>query len=155
MLVFNAVESANDAQKLRLVDKVVARFGEDLIGRRFAMWGLAFKPNTDDMRDAPSRVLVAELTRRGAEVVAFDPVATDEARRVMGSNPKLAFAADMDSALLGADALLIVTEWKAFRAPDFDRIRAALKQPLIIDGRNMYDPAWLRGEGFEYLAIGR
>ncbi|RQW25916.1 UDP-glucose/GDP-mannose dehydrogenase family protein [Rhodobacteraceae bacterium CH30] len=155
MRVLNAVESANDAQKLRLVDKVVARFGEDLTGRRFAMWGLAFKPNTDDMRDAPSRVLVAELTRRGAEVVAFDPVATDEARRVMGSNPKLAFAADMDSALLGADALLIVTEWKAFRAPDFDRIRAALKQPLIIDGRNMYDPAWLRGEGFEYLAIGR
>lgn len=155
MRVLNAVEGANDAQKLRLVDKVVARFGEDLTGRRFAMWGLAFKPNTDDMRDAPSRVIVAELTRRGAEVVAFDPVATDEARRVMGDNARLAFAADMDSALLGADALLIVTEWKAFRAPDFDRIRAALKQPLIIDGRNMYDPAWLRGEGFEYLAIGR
>lgn len=155
MRVLNAVEGANDAQKLRLVDKVVARFGEDLTGRRFAMWGLAFKPNTDDMRDAPSRVIVAELTRRGAEVVAFDPVATDEAHRVMGDNARLAFAADMDSALLGADALLIVTEWKAFRAPDFDRIRAALKQPLIIDGRNMYDPAWLRGEGFEYLAIGR
>ncbi|MCP9757729.1 UDP-glucose/GDP-mannose dehydrogenase family protein [Aquitalea sp. S1-19] len=155
MRVLNAVEDANDAQKLRLVDKVVVKFGEDLTGRRFAMWGLAFKPNTDDMREAPSRAIVAELTRRGAEVVAFDPVATDEARRVMGDNAKLAFAADMDSALLGADALLIVTEWKAFRAPDFDRIRAALKHPLIIDGRNMYDPVWLRGEGFEYLAIGR
>ncbi|MGL6070168.1 UDP-glucose dehydrogenase family protein [Craterilacuibacter sp.] len=155
MRVLNAVENANDAQKLRVVDKVVAKFGEDLTGRRFAMWGLAFKPNTDDMRDAPSRVIVAELTRRGAEVVAFDPVAMDEARRVMGDNARLAFAADMDSALVGADALLIVTEWKAFRAPDFERIRAALKQPLIIDGRNMYDPIWLRGEGFEYLAIGR
>ncbi|MCL6263667.1 UDP-glucose/GDP-mannose dehydrogenase family protein [Craterilacuibacter sp. RT1T] len=155
MRVLNAVEAANDAQKLRLVNKVVARFGEDLSGRRFALWGLAFKPNTDDMREAPSRVIVDELTRRGAEVVAFDPAATDEARRVMGSNPKLAFAADMDSALLGADALLIVTEWKAFRAPDFERIRTSLKQPLIFDGRNLYDPAWLRGEGFEYLAIGR
>ncbi|NDV13466.1 UDP-glucose dehydrogenase family protein [Crenobacter caeni] len=155
MRVLNAVEAANDAQKLRLVDKVVARFGEDLSGRRFALWGLAFKPNTDDMREAPSRVIVDELTRRGAAVVAFDPVATDEARRVMGSNPRLAFAADMDSALLGADALLIVTEWKAFRAPDFERIRTSLKQPLIFDGRNLYDPAWLRGEGFEYLAIGR
>ncbi|TCP10830.1 UDP-glucose dehydrogenase [Crenobacter luteus] len=153
--VLSAVEAANDAQKLRLVDKVVREFGADLSGRRFALWGLAFKPNTDDMREAPSRVIVRELTRRGAEVVAFDPVAAHEARRVMGDNPRLTFADDMMSPLEGADALLIVTEWKAFRSPDFDAVRAALKQPLIFDGRNMYDPAWLRGIGFTYHAIGR
>lgn len=155
MRVLNAVEAANDAQKLRLVEKVVAAFGEDLSGRRFALWGLAFKPNTDDMREAPSRVIVDELTRRGAEVVAFDPVASEEARRVMGGNPRLVFADDMMSPLHAADALLIATEWKAFRAPDFDAIRDALKQPFIFDGRNMYDPAWLRGQGFIYHAIGR
>ncbi|SMF31785.1 UDP binding domain-containing protein, partial [Pseudogulbenkiania subflava] len=141
--------------KLRLVEKAVARFGEDLSGCRFALWGLAFKPNTDDMREAPSRVIVAELTRRGAEVVAYDPVAVEEARRVMGDNPRLCFAEDMMSPLDGADALLIVTEWKMFRAPDFEAIRAALKAPVIIDGRNMYDPAWLRAQGFDYQAIGR
>lgn len=155
MRVLNAVEAANDAQKLRLVEKVVAAFGDDLSGRRFALWGLAFKPNTDDMREAPSRVIVDELTRRGAEVVAFDPVASEEARRVMGDNSRLVFAEDMMSPLDGADALLIATEWKAFRAPDFDAIRQALKQPFIFDGRNMYDPAWLRGQGFIYHAIGR
>lgn len=155
MRVLNAVEAANDAQKLRLVEKVVAAFGDDLSGRRFALWGLAFKPNTDDMREAPSRVIVDELTRRGAEVVAFDPVASEEARRVMGDNPRLVFADDMMSPLDAADALLIATEWKAFRAPDFDAIRQALKQPFIFDGRNMYDPAWLRGQGFIYHAIGR
>ncbi|WP_434634361.1 UDP-glucose dehydrogenase family protein [Chromobacterium sp. CV08] len=153
--VLAAVEEANDAQKLRLVEKVTARFGEDLSGRRFALWGLAFKPNTDDMREAPSRVVVDELSRRGAEIVAYDPVAVREARRVMGDNARLSFADDMMSALDGADALLIVTEWKMFRAPDFDRIRSSLKQPLIIDGRNMYDPVWLREQGFDYLAIGR
>ncbi|WP_047248418.1 UDP-glucose dehydrogenase family protein [Chromobacterium subtsugae] len=153
--VLTAVEEANDIQKLRLVDKVVGRFGSDLAGRRFALWGLAFKPNTDDMREAPSRVIVDELTRRGAEVVAFDPVATHEASRVMGGNARLRFADDMMAALEGADALLIVTEWKMFRAPDFDAIKASLKQPLIFDGRNMYDPSWLREQGFDYLAIGR
>ncbi|HJV07189.1 MAG TPA: UDP-glucose/GDP-mannose dehydrogenase family protein [Chromobacteriaceae bacterium] len=153
--VLTAVEDANEVQKHRLVDKVVARFGDDLHGRRFALWGLAFKPNTDDMREAPSRVIVAELTRRGAQVVAFDPVATDEARRVMGTNDQLVFADDMMSPLQGADALLIVTEWKMFRAPDFDAIKQALKSPLIIDGRNMYDPAWVRAQGFDYQAIGR
>ncbi|RXZ45128.1 UDP-glucose dehydrogenase family protein [Crenobacter cavernae] len=153
--VLSAVEAANDAQKLRLVDKVIREFGEDLAGRRFALWGLAFKPNTDDMREAPSRVIVDELTRRGAEVVAYDPVATHEAQRVMGDNPKLQFADDMMGPLAGADALLIVTEWKAFRSPDFDAVRAALKQPLIFDGRNMYAPAWLRGQGFTYHAVGR
>ncbi|OHX20965.1 UDP-glucose dehydrogenase family protein [Chromobacterium sphagni] len=153
--VLSAVEEANDIQKLRLVDKVVSRFGSDLSGRRFALWGLAFKPNTDDMREAPSRVIVDELSCRGAEVVAFDPVATHEASRVMGGNARLRFADDMMKALEGADALLIVTEWKMFRAPDFDAIKRSLKRPLIFDGRNMYDPAWLREQGFDYLAIGR
>lgn len=153
--VLTAVEEANDLQKLRLVDKVLARFGQDLSGRRFAMWGLAFKPNTDDMREAPSRVIAEELSRRGAEVVAFDPVATHEAQRVMGDIAGLSFADDMMTALQQADALLIVTEWKMFRAPDLDAVKRALKQPLVFDGRNMYDPAWMREQGFDYFAIGR
>jgi len=155
MRVLTAVEEANEAQKRRLVDKLVKRFGDDLSGRHFAIWGLAFKPNTDDMREASSRVIVAELTRRGATVAAYDPVAAAEAKRVMGDNPGLRFADDMMAALHGADALLIVTEWKMFRAPDFDAIKASLKQPVILDGRNMYDPAWLRELGFDYQAIGR
>ncbi|RMC95958.1 UDP-glucose/GDP-mannose dehydrogenase family protein [Aquitalea palustris] len=155
MRVLTAVEEANEAQKRRLVDKLVKRFGEDLSGHHFALWGLAFKPNTDDMREASSRVIVAELTRRGATVAAYDPVAADEARRVMGDLPGLRFADDMMAALQGADALLVVTEWKMFRAPDFDAIKASLKHPVILDGRNMYDPAWLRELGFDYQAIGR
>lgn len=153
--VLSAVEEANDLQKLRLVDKVLARFGQDLSGRRFAMWGLAFKPNTDDMREAPSRVIAEELSRRGAEVVAFDPVAIHEAQRVMGDIAGLSFADDMMAALQQADALLIVTEWKMFRAPDLSAVKQALKQPLVFDGRNMYDPAWMREQGFDYFAIGR
>ncbi|QEL55793.1 UDP-glucose dehydrogenase family protein [Chromobacterium paludis] len=153
--VLTAVEEANDAQKLRLVEKVVARFGEDLSGRRLAMWGLAFKPNTDDMREAPSRVIAQELTRRGATITAFDPVAAHEAQRVMAGVPGMRFVDDMMGALSGADALLIVTEWKMFRAPDFEAVKRSLKQPLIFDGRNMYDPAWLREQGFDYQAIGR
>ena len=153
--VLSAVEEANELQKLRLVHKVLARFGDDLSGRRFAMWGLAFKPNTDDMREAPSRVIAEELSRRGAEVVAFDPVATHEAQRVMGDIAHLSFADDMMAALQQADALLIVTEWKMFRAPDLDAVKRALKQPLVFDGRNMYDPAWMREQGFDYFAIGR
>ena len=155
MRVLTAVEEANDAQKLRLVEKVVAQFGEDLAGRRFALWGLAFKPNTDDMREAPSRVIVDELTRRGAQVQAFDPVAMHEAARTMSDIQGFSFAGDMMSPLDGADALLIATEWKAFRSPDFDELKRLLKQPLIFDGRNMYDPAWVREQGFAYHAIGR
>ena len=155
MRVLTAVEEANEAQKRRLVDKLVKRFGEDLSGHHFALWGLAFKPNTDDMREASSRVIVAELTRRGASVAAYDPVAADEAKRLMGDIPGLRFTDDMMAALPGADALLIVTEWKMFRAPDFDAIKASLKHPVILDGRNMYDPAWLRELGFDYQAIGR
>jgi len=153
--VLEAVEEANEIQKHRLVDKVVAKFGEDLAGHRFAIWGLAFKPNTDDMREAASRVIIDELTRRGAEVVAYDPVATEEAERVLSGNKLVHFSDDMMAALPGADALLIVTEWKMFRSPDFAQIKSALKTPTILDGRNMYDPVWVRSQGFDYQAIGR
>lgn len=153
--VLEAVEEANEVQKQRLVQKLVARFGDSLAGRRIAMWGLAFKPNTDDMREAASRVIIDELTRRGAEVVAYDPVAVEEAQRILGDNPHVQFVDDMMAALPGADALLIVTEWKVFRSPDFGEIKKALKTPVIFDGRNMYDPAWVRAQGFEYSAIGR
>ena len=153
--ILGAVESANEAQKGVLGRKVVARFGESLAGRHFALWGLAFKPNTDDMREAPSIVLVDELIRRGATVSAYDPVAMAEAGRVFGAQPKLAYAQSPMAALDGADALLIMTEWKEFRSPDFDAIKARLKQPLIIDGRNLFEPATVRRYGIDYLAIGR
>jgi UDPglucose 6-dehydrogenase len=142
-------------QKRVLVDKVVARFGENLQGRSFALWGLAFKPDTDDMREAPSRVIVHELLRRGAAIQAYDPVAMDEARRVFGDLPGLSFASHQADALRDADALLIVTEWREFKSPDFEQMRALLKQPLIFDGRNLFDPALVRSLGLEYHAIGR
>jgi UDPglucose 6-dehydrogenase len=153
--VLQAVEDANERQKHVLVDKVVERFGADLSGRCFAVWGLAFKPNTDDMREAPSRVIVAELARRGARLRAYDPVAAEEARRVMGDVPGLEFVASQSEALTGADALLIVTEWKEFRTPDFDGLKATLKHPLVFDGRNLYDPAFMKSIGIDYRAIGR
>ena len=153
--VLNAVEDANDAQKLVLVDKVVERFGEDLSGKHFAVWGLAFKPNTDDMREAPSRVIIAELFRRGATVTAYDPVAMPEALRVFGEDARLAYAERPMQALDNADALLIVTEWKEFRSPDFDAIKGKLKSGIIFDGRNIFDPALPRKAGLTYLSIGR
>ncbi|MBP6898923.1 MAG: UDP-glucose/GDP-mannose dehydrogenase family protein [Burkholderiaceae bacterium] len=153
--VLEAVEAANERQKQVLVDRVVQRFGDDLTGRSFAVWGLAFKPNTDDMREAPSRVIVAELVKRGARVQAYDPVAMDEARRVMGETPGLALVSSQEAALEGADALLVVTEWKEFRNPDFERIKAELKQPVIFDGRNLYDPKLMQAFGIEYLGVGR
>jgi UDPglucose 6-dehydrogenase len=153
--VLQAVEAANERQKHVLVDKIVAEFGEDLGGRTFALWGLSFKPNTDDMRDAPSRVIAAELARRGARLQAYDPVAMDEARRVLGSVPGLHFATSQAAALEGADALVVITEWKEFRNPDFDAIKATLKQPLVFDGRNLYDPALMREFGIDYRGIGR
>jgi UDPglucose 6-dehydrogenase len=153
--LLNAVEDVNERQKLRLIEKVVARFGEDLTGLRFAVWGLAFKPNTDDMREAPSRVVLAELFRRGATVSTYDPVAMDEARRIFGDAPQLDYAARPMDALEGADALLIVTEWKEFRSPDFVGIRTMLRQPVVFDGRNMYEPAVMARHGIEYHSIGR
>ena len=153
--VLQAVEAANDRQKRVLVDRVVERFGEDLHGHTFALWGLAFKPNTDDMRDAPSRVIIQALSQRGAAVQAYDPVATEEARRVLAGTPLLSFVGSPSAALEGADALLVATEWKEFRTPDFDLIKATLKRPLILDGRNLYDPALMRELGIEYVGIGR
>jgi UDPglucose 6-dehydrogenase len=155
LLILNAVEKANEAQKLRLVDKIVARFGEDLTGFRFALWGLAFKPDTDDMRDAPSRVVMGELFRRGATVVAYDPVAMTEARRIFGDEPRLTYVERPMDALAGADALAIVTEWKEFRSPEFARIARELRYPVVFDGRNMYDPAVMKRAGLEYHGIGR
>jgi UDPglucose 6-dehydrogenase len=153
--VLAAVELANEAQKRVLVDKVVSRFGERLAGRRFALWGLAFKPNTDDMREAPSRVVVAELLARGATVCAYDPAAMHEAQRVFGALAGLEYADTPMQAVQGTDALLIVTDWKEFRSPDFDALKVALKQPVVIDGRNMYPPDLVHAAGLEYVPIGR
>ena len=153
--VVRAVEEANERQKGVLVEKIVRRFGEKLDGKRFALWGLAFKPNTDDMREAPSRVLLAALKERGAKVVAYDPVAMDEARHIYQGESFVSFAKDAMDAVKGADALLIMTEWKAFRSPDFDELKRALKSPVILDGRNLYEPSAVESHGLEYYAVGR
>ena len=161
--ILDAVQAVNDAQKRTLVDKVHARFGADLSGRRFALWGLAFKPNTDDMRDAPSRVVASALLRAGASVVAHDPVARAEAQRCLaldlGDAPecleRLSFVDQAMQAIQDADALVIVTEWRAYRSPNLTQLRAAMKLPIIFDGRNLYEPDALREAGFEYTGIGR
>ena len=153
--VLMAVEAANSAQKHVLGRKIKQRLGDDLTGRHFALWGLAFKPNTDDMREAPSLELLTDLLAAGATVAAYDPAAMHEAQRVLGNEPRVRYAQSPNDALDGADALVIVTEWKEFRIPDFELIKERLKQPLIVDGRNLYDPALVRGMGFDYLAIGR
>ena len=153
--VLTAVEAANQQQKHVLANKVKARFGNDLSGRHFAIWGLAFKANTDDMREASSLTVIEDLRAAGATVCAYDPVATAHAQAMLQGQDSVRFADSAMGALEGADALLIVTEWKEFRSPDFDSIKSALKSPVIFDGRNLYDPKWVRGMGFEYLAIGR
>ena len=153
--VLQAVEAANEAQKGVLAQKITTRLGTDLSGKTFALWGLAFKPNTDDMREAPSLVLIADLLARGASIRAYDPVAAHEAQRVLGQDSRISYVATPMEALDGADALAIVTEWKEFRSPDFDAIKAKLKTPVIFDGRNLYDPAAPRRAGLEYFAIGR
>jgi UDPglucose 6-dehydrogenase len=153
--VLGAVERANERQKRVLVDRIVQRFGEDLTGRHFALWGLAFKPDTDDLREAPSRVIVAELTARGARISAHDPEAMPAARKAFAHLPGVVFAPTPMQALEGVDALVIVTEWKAYRSPDFERMAALMRQPLIVDGRNLFDPALMRDAGFDYMPIGR
>ena len=160
--VLEAVRSVNEAQKRVLVDKIVRRFGKSLAGRTFAVWGLSFKPNTDDMREAPSRVTIKALLERGATVVAYDPAAMEEARRVLPIDlgerhallERLRFADAPMQAVQGADALVVMTDWKAFKSPNFAALKAALKQPVVFDGRNLYGPD-LRAQGFEYFAIGR
>jgi UDPglucose 6-dehydrogenase len=153
--VLEAVEAANNAQKLVLVDKLVARFGSDLQGKRFALWGLAFKPNTDDMRAAPSRAVMERLWAMGASVQAYDPVAMEEARRLYGDRADLQLVNSPMDALKGADALLIVTEWKPFKSPDFALMKQLLRQPVVFDGRNLYEPARVRAAGLEYFSVGR
>ncbi len=153
--LLNAVERANERQKTVLVDRIVERFGEDLTGRSFALWGLAFKPDTDDMREAPSRAIMAELLRRGAHIAAHDPVAMNEARRIFQGVAGVTFAATPLEALDGADALVVATEWKAYRSPDFERMGHALRQPVVFDGRNLFDPERMQALGFEYVSIGR
>ncbi len=153
--ILNAVEGANEAQKQVLAAKIVRRFGASLAGRHFAIWGLAFKPNTDDMREAPSRVVIDELLARGATVCAYDPIAMSEAKRIFGADERIRFSDSPVAAAAGADALVIVTEWKEFRSPDFDALKRALKAPMVFDGRNLYEPQRMRESGFEYHAMGR
>ena len=161
LLILRAVEAVNDRQKTVLGDKVARRFGADLAGRHFAVWGLAFKPNTDDMREASARVLLRDLLERGASVAVYDPVAMPEAERVLQLDltaeqlTRVRFATSAHDALTEADALVIVTEWKAFRSPNFERIKAQLKQPVIFDGRNLFEPSTMAELGVEYHGIGR
>lgn len=163
LLILGAVEAVNERQKHILSRKIFARYGDDLSGRHFAIWGLAFKPNTDDMRDAPSRVLLRELIECGATVAVHDPVAMNEARRVLARDlagcdelwSRIRFCDHPHDALEGADALVVVTEWKSFRSPDFDWMRSHLKAPVIFDGRNLFEPEFVADAGFEYHTIGR
>jgi len=153
--VLAAVERANDAQKRVLGDKIRARFGATLAGRRIALWGLAFKPNTDDMREAPSRTLIEDLLASGAFVRAYDPVARAEARRIYRDEPRVEIVDTALDCVAGCDALAIVTEWQEFRSPDFAELARRLKANAIFDGRNLYEPATLRAHGIEYFPIGR
>jgi UDPglucose 6-dehydrogenase len=150
-----SVEAVNERQKSVLFEKIKSYFQGKVSGRTLALWGLAFKPNTDDMREAPSRTLMDALWSAGATVRAYDPVAMPEARRIYGERADLVLADSAEQALVGADALVILTEWQEFRSPDFDGIRDALRSPAIFDGRNLYDPALVRSFGLRYFAIGR
>ncbi len=153
--ILDAVEKVNEHQKQVLASKVLSRFGANLQGRRFALWGLAFKPNTDDMREAPGRQVIADLLEAGAAVRAFDPVAMNEARKIYENEARVSFAASPMEACKDADALIIVTEWQQFRSPDFETIKKNLLTPVIFDGRNIYDSHAVREAGFEYFSIGR
>ena len=153
--VLKAVESRNDEQKSVLFRKISKHFNGDLSDKTFALWGLSFKPNTDDMREAPSRVLMEALWKAGAKVQAYDPEAMEETQRIYGNQDKLILCGTKESALQGADALMIVTEWQVFKAPDLDLIKEKLTQPVIFDGRNLSQPQRLAKKGFTYYSIGR
>ena len=153
--ILEAVEDVNARQKQVLTGKVLHRFGSNLQGKRFALWGLAFKPNTDDMREASSRQVIADLIEAGAVVNAYDPIAMNEAKRIYAHECRVSFAPSALEACMSADALIIVTEWQEFRSPDFDAIRTNLLTPVIFDGRNLYEPRAVRKSGFEYYPIGR
>ena len=150
--ILQAVEDVNRDQKLILIKKIIKEFGENLKGKHFAFWGLSFKPETDDMREAPSLVIADELTRRGATVCAYDPVAINEAKKILGK--KITYSKDAYTALKNADALLLLTEWREFRSPDWEKVRDELKSPILFDGRNIYESSELRSNGFTYAGIG-
>ena len=153
--LLKAVEEVNGLQKYVLPKKIKKQFGNNLKDKHFALWGLAFKPNTDDMREASSRVLIDELIKAGATITAYDPVAIEEGKRIFKNEKHLSFADTQDEALKNADALIIVTEWTEFRSPNFTLIKSSLKSPMIFDGRNLYDPKVVRALGFNYYPIGR
>ncbi len=153
--ILTAVEAVNARQKTVLLDKVTQTFGTKLADKRFAVWGLAFKPNTDDMREAPSTVIIDGLLSLGASVVAYDPVAINEAKHIYKNQQNIFFSQSPEDALNNADALLILTEWKEFRSPDFSMIKSLLRQPYVFDGRNIYDPQQVRSAGLQYSGIGR
>ncbi len=155
MRILNAVEAVNTAQKSRLVELVLGHYAGNVQGKAFAVWGLAFKPKTDDMREAPSRVIMEALWAAGAQVQAYDPEAMQEVERIYGQRPDLRLVGTRDAALVGADALIICTEWQHFRAADFEQLAQALSDKVIFDGRNLYDPAKVAARGLTYYAIGR
>lgn len=153
--LLDSVENVNFRQKQVLFEKVSAHYKNGLKNKTFALWGLSFKPNTDDMRDAPSRVIMESLWKEGAKVKAFDPKAMEETKRIYGNNASLTLCKSAEETLQGADALIVITEWNVFRSPDFDKIKSLLSEPVIFDGRNVYDPAMLKANGFQYYSIGR
>ncbi|MEI7934456.1 MAG: UDP-glucose/GDP-mannose dehydrogenase family protein [Chlorobiaceae bacterium] len=153
--ILQAVEAVNNDQKSSLVRKIRKHYGDDITGKVFALWGLAFKPNTDDMREAPSRRVIAELLGEGAKVRVYDPVAMDEARRIYGECDGIYYALNPEDAVKGSDALVVLTEWLVFRSPDFDMIKRDLSHPVVFDGRNIYNPEFMEQLGFTYYSIGR
>ncbi|MEA3475058.1 MAG: UDP-glucose/GDP-mannose dehydrogenase family protein [Candidatus Cloacimonadota bacterium] len=153
--ILEAVENVNYKQKQIMIDKICAHFGKDLKGKVFAIWGLSFKPMTDDVREAPSIIIINELIKRGAKIQAYDPKAIKEAKKVFGNNPFIKYFNDQYQALGDADALVLITEWRQFRHPDFQKIKNTLKQKVIFDGRNQYDPEKTKANGFTYFCIGK
>lgn len=153
-VMINAIEAVNERQKHVLLDKILEHFDNEVAGKTFAIWGISFKPKTDDIREAPSRTLIEALWALGAKVQAYDPEALDNLEAEYGERPELILAGNRDDAVLGADALVICTEWRQFRSPDFALLREHLKEPVIFDGRNMYDPLRIRREGFTYYGVG-
>ena len=153
--LLHSVEAVNASQKEVLFEKIMGHYKDKLKGKTFALWGLSFKPNTDDMREAPSRVLMEKLWQEGAKVQAFDPKAMEETKRLYGDNGNLKYCKSALDALQGADALVVITEWNVFRSPNFGKIKSSLSEPVIFDGRNLYDPYMLKANGIQYYSIGR
>jgi UDPglucose 6-dehydrogenase len=154
-MILNAVQARNSAQKKIMFEKISAHFDNTLAGKTVALWGLAFKPNTDDMREAPSRVLMESLWEAGAKVQAYDPAAMEETQRIYGQQPMLQLCGTKEAALHHADVLVIMTEWRQFKAPDFEVIKQSLKQAVVFDGRNLFDPVRMQEKGIQYFGIGR